>query len=678
MSVHRGQRAWGASTHLIVLALTVAAPLLMLVGLLLYRSVTLERQQLERRVVQVMEAVVADVDRDIERQLTILQTLATSPAIAAEDWRGLYAQAKSGLRQTTYLVLVDAEGRQLVNTFVPYGEAPARTGDPATLERMRRTGHPIVSELFTSLVVKQPVYNVSIPVMRDRELGYVMSLGLLPTELFALLRDQRSSTSLATAIFDANGAIMASSRDATKWVGTQAPAGWRSQMPGQVADGLTLTNAPALVVTGRSILSDWTVAVTFPIDLASRELQKSMWLWGVTITAATLLAIALAYVFGRQLTRPLASATAAADALGRGEAIEVQDSRLTEANAVNQALRDAQARLQRSSAALLTNEEQLREAADAAQFGAHQYDVANDHTIRSPQFRRIVGAGDVADATFESGLAFVHPDDRDEVRKRKQQILAADDRYQFTYRVRRPDGEVRWVMDRGQVIRDSAGAASRVVGVLLDVTDLKSAEQRQRLLFDELNHRVKNTLAIVQSLAQQTLRTKPEPAEFARAFEDRLASLARAHNLLTRESWNGAPLATIVTSALEPFIDERGRIAIDGPPVAVPAGSTITLCLMLHELATNAAKYGALAGDGGRVSIAWTVETNGAACLVDLQWREDGGQPIVAPARKGFGSRLLAASALQLNGELAMDFAHDGLRFRLRFTVPADAGVAPS
>jgi two-component sensor histidine kinase len=226
-------------------------------------------------------------------------------------------------------------------------------------------------------------------------------------------------------------------------------------------------------------------------------------------------------------------------------------------------------------------------------------------------------------------------------------------------------------MDRGQAVGDPAtGAVVRVVGVLLDITDLKEAEQRQRLLFDELNHRVKNTLAIVQSLARQTLRTRRDPEEFARVFEDRLASLARAHNLLTRESWTGAPLRDIVDAAMAPFVDGGRVIDVSGSPVVIPAGATITLSMMLHELAANSAKYGALATAGGRLSVRWETGSDPVAAAIDLCWQEEGGPPVVAPATTGFGSRLLQASARHLDAQLDMDFAPQGLRCRLRFTVP--------
>jgi two-component sensor histidine kinase len=209
-----------------------------------------------------------------------------------------------------------------------------------------------------------------------------------------------------------------------------------------------------------------------------------------------------------------------------------------------------------------------------------------------------------------------------------------------------------------------------VLGVLLDISERKAAEQRQQLLFDELNHRVKNTLAIVQSLAQQTLRNHPDPGAFSRAFGDRVASLARAHDLLTQDSWRGATLTDVVTAALGPFADREHAIDISGDAVMVPANVTITLSLLLHELATNAAKYGALSVPAGRLAVTWQARESGTVVNIDMHWVEDGGPPVTPPAKQGFGSRFLQASALQLNAKFDCDYAPAGVRCRLRFAVP--------
>ena len=665
------KKGHSAAAHLIAFALVVAVPLLLLVGALLYRSVTLEIEQTKQRITQVLEALIADLDRDMERRIAVLETLSTSPLLAAEDWPAFYAQAKESLRGRAYLILVDAEGRQILNTYVPYGEAPKLTGDPTTVQKIRQTMRPVASDLFTSLVVQQPVYNISIPVMRNNELRFVMSLGLMPEDLRTLLQGQGLPSTWVAAIWDSKGVTMARSRDHARLLGTTVPP-HLSQLPLlKVVRTTNIEGEDAFIAVGRGHWSDWAVDVSFPAALVDRQVRDSVLFWGATILLVGGLVIGLAFLFGRVLTVPLAAATAAAAALGRGQAFTIRQSRIREVNAVGQALLRARYDLAQGSAALRRSEEQLRAAAEAAQFGAHEYDVARDRSLRSPQFLNILGAdpGD-ASATFEAGLDFVHPEDREPIRQRKLEILRErESHYQLEYRIRRRDGQVRWVMDRGQVIRDDNGRPLRVVGVVLDITGIKEAEQRQSLLFDELNHRVKNTLSIVQALAQQTLRTRPEPADFAQAFTDRLASLARAHSLLTHDSWAGADLRDIVATALAAFIDEGRPIEIAGDAVMIPPSTTITLSLMLHELATNAAKYGALSVPQGRLAVRWTVVDIESAVAVDLDWQELGGPTVSPPERRGFGSRLLAGSAEQIGGQLEMDYAATGLRCRLRFSV---------
>jgi two-component sensor histidine kinase len=205
----------------------------------------------------------------------------------------------------------------------------------------------------------------------------------------------------------------------------------------------------------------------------------------------------------------------------------------------------------------------------------------------------------------------------------------------------------------------------------LDVTDRKRNEERQGLLLDELNHRVKNMLAIIQSIASQTLRATPEPAAFKAAFSARLAAFARAHSLLTKELWQGAALRDIVATALAPFgAEERGdAISIDGPAVVIRPNAAVTLCLVLHELATNAAKHGALTTPRGKVSVTWTRTgvRSDQPPRVELVWLEKGGPAVEPPTKQGFGSRLIAASAEQLGGEVAMHYEPTGARTRFGF-----------
>jgi PAS domain S-box-containing protein len=189
------------------------------------------------------------------------------------------------------------------------------------------------------------------------------------------------------------------------------------------------------------------------------------------------------------------------------------------------------------------------------------------------------------------------------------------------------------------------------------------AEEAKELLLNESKHRIKNTLAAVQAIAGQTLRnTAPDEQ---RAFLARLHALGEAHDLLTAEDWDQAPLREMVSRSLKPFAPNRhDRIVVDGPSVAVPAQSSLMLTLCLHELATNAAKYGALSNGTGQLHVGWELLGNGSDRKVRLTWRETGGPPVVAPERKGFGS-LLIEQSFAASGESCFEYRPDGLQCSL-------------
>ncbi|MDO8801063.1 sensor histidine kinase [Phenylobacterium sp.] len=197
-----------------------------------------------------------------------------------------------------------------------------------------------------------------------------------------------------------------------------------------------------------------------------------------------------------------------------------------------------------------------------------------------------------------------------------------------------------------------------------DVTDRVRAEEQQKLLLDELNHRVKNTLATVQSIAAQTLRTSPDPTEFRHAFESRLMALSSTHDLLTASSWRGADLRDILQAEFRPHGVERYKL--DGPDLGLSPARALALGLLFHELATNAAKYGALSSPEGCVKVRWSVEDVDGDHRLVIGWTEEKGPKVGPPTRKGFGSRLIERSLKgELRGEATLDYLEDGLRCRV-------------
>ena len=235
---------------------------------------------------------------------------------------------------------------------------------------------------------------------------------------------------------------------------------------------------------------------------------------------------------------------------------------------------------------------------------------------------------------------------------------------------RSPDGplESRYVNFIYQPIRDENGG---VVGIFVqghDVTANALAAQRQKLMIDELNHRVKNTLATVQSIAIQTARSHGDPSTFAETFQSRILALSHTHNLLTQSHWEGADLRAILQHETEAY--GPTRISLNGPPVSLEPAAVLSLGMIFHELATNAAKYGALSTQDGRVMIDWAIADQRAPRLV-LSWREIGGPPVSTPERRGFGSRLIERNIRHdLAGQIDLVYAPDGLIVELN--VPLD------
>lgn len=232
-------------------------------------------------------------------------------------------------------------------------------------------------------------------------------------------------------------------------------------------------------------------------------------------------------------------------------------------------------------------------------------------------------------------------------------------------------GGVRWFMVTISPIADSPPDAPRFATASLDITDRKRAEAHQRMLLDELNHRVKNTLAVVQSLALQSFRGDQATAEARRSFDARLAAVAAAHHLLVRQDWTSASLPVLIADVVGPGCGaDHDRIDADGPDILLPPPMAVSLALAFHELCTNAVKYGALSNDTGRVTIRWTVNDSLPGTL-HIIWSESGGPTVAMPAERGFGSKLIErALSAELGGPVKMSFDPQGLVCHITAAIP--------
>ena len=273
-------------------------------------------------------------------------------------------------------------------------------------------------------------------------------------------------------------------------------------------------------------------------------------------------------------------------------------------------------------------------------------------------------------------LAGIHPEDVERITEAVNHVLATREKYIQEYRLLQKDGTIRWVEARGECLYDENGKPSHFVGVVVDITNQKEAQERQRLLAREANHRVKNLLAVFHGIISLSARSARTPQEMAQSLRGRLNALMRAKDLIrpgimgTEAHSERTTVDEVVRTVLQPYDDatSRERIVVSGPDVPVGAKAVTSLALALHESATNAAKYGALSEPNGAIRIKWEAQGDD----FHLEWEETGGPDIVAPPQaSGFGSVLTERSiAGQLGGEIEYDWRRNGLKMRV--TVPLD------
>jgi two-component sensor histidine kinase len=537
-------RAWSIRTHFLLFVAILVVPLAGLSCYLVFEVAAKDRERVEQRMVQIAAGVAADVDRELQRRITILQTLATSPSLARAEFAEFHAQASAALRQdgTGISLIAPQSLQQILNTYVPFGTGLPTYGAPETARRALESRQPQVSDFFTGRVTRRPAFDIIIPVVKDGEVQYLLAMGLEPMVLQRLVGSQNLPPEWIIGVADRKGIILARSLDQDRFIGTALSPVLSTQHPGTASRAIILDGAATLRATERSQLSDWQIAVNFPLAAAETTLRTNLMLLGAWGAIALLLTAASATWFARVVARPIQAASQAATGLADGRAITPFRSGVAEANTLVTALHHAS-------------------------------------------------------------------------------------------------------------------------------LDLGKAREQQRMLLDELNHRVRNLLSVIIAMTMRTLSSS-RLQESRDLLISRFHSIGRAHDLLTANDWEGVAMASFVETELNPF---AGRVRARGPDIVLSPGAAQAITMVLHELVTNAAKYGALSEPGGQVDLTWSVLRDREPRL-RLRWQESGGPVVKPPTRKGFGTTLLEGALSNAVARIAYD--RDGLVYELE--TPVVGVVAPS
>ena len=328
--------------------------------------------------------------------------------------------------------------------------------------------------------------------------------------------------------------------------------------------------------------------------------------------------------------------------------------------------------LQASTARLLQSEQRRSLTLAAGQMGSWEWDPVNGDFVWDDGQYRIFGVDPASfELTIDNIRALIHPEDWKHLQNAIKPAAQNSPSFQSEFRVCRPNGELRWCIGTAVASVDATDNIVRISGVTVDITDRKQAEERQALLAREVDHRARNALALVQSIVRLTRSDTIK--SYIAAVDGRIGALSRAHTLLAQSRWQGANLARLVEEELAAYrMGDVEKVAAAGPDISLEPRTAQTIALALHELSTNAAKYGALSVMAGRVEVAWELEP----VRLVLRWTESGGPSIQPPASPGFGIRMISASIeRQLEGEATFDWRPDGLHCTL--SVPRGDQIEP-
>jgi PAS domain S-box-containing protein len=613
----------------------------------------------------------AGVDREIIGEIERLQALAASPSLRQGDLAAFQRQAEASLalRQSGNIILVDRNMQQLVNTWLPFGKALPRVTVLEPVEKALATGKPQVTGLLMRPVTKRLMFSIIVPVQIDGENRYALVRSPNQHTLAGVVTANELPPGWLAVVADAAHRIIARSEQENAFIGKELlPAQWHRAGRGGVFEFIDSEGRPSLQAYVWSELTGWETAAWAPKALLEAPVHALWRTIGLTGLLACILVVGLASGLGRIIARSVGHAARIAVASGEGSPLPPSGTPVAEVNTL-------MTELQQATGLLRESKGRLQLALNAAQLGWWQYDPVTHLVSGDARCQEIFDV--VRDAApIEELLHPVHPDDAARLWAAIEAALDPIDpkRSVTEFRLRRRNGEVRWVETLGLAHFEGEGRnrrAASMVGTAQDITGRKEREEREHLLMREVNHRAKNMLSVVDAIAHQTAARNPE--DFVERFSERIQSLSANQDLLIRNEWHGVGINDLVCAQLAPFDDLIGsRIIIDGPELRLKAASAQAIGLALHELATNAGKYGALSKDTGRLDIGWATNSD----IFTMSWAERGGPDVSPPQRRGFGSIVMEQmTERSVDGRVDLEYAPSGVTWRL--TCPTANALEP-
>jgi two-component sensor histidine kinase len=666
--------------YLLGLVAAILIPLLAFSAFLLIRYSVTERARYEREAARIARNVALVIDGELTGFVALLRGLATSSALA----RGDFAQFHEELTRLVagrdeIIVLRDLGARQILNTQRPFGAVlpPAVPISPAEQAGFA-AGRPVVSDVYESPISGEARIAVAVPVARDGAPAYVLAI-TIPTLRIRDALLPAVPPGWIVGVGDRDGTYVTRSARHEEVTAKPGIPDYLAKAVGTSGTFTSYNFEGTALLAGyyRSDFSGWLYAANIPQRQVEAPLWQSLAVFAALGTGALTLSALLAYLFGKGFATATTGLAQRAAALGEGRPVAPMSSHVAELALVGDTLVSAAAAIEERTRELQTVLSTVPVSVSFTYDREARKVVRNRFAaqlMRLPETEAGSFSAPVMDAPHVRVLKDGKPLARNEMpltRAMRGEPIE-DDEYTYAF----TDGTSRTLLTSATALRDEQGAIIGAVAASLDITERKRMEEQRRLLINELNHRVKNTLATVQSIAVHTLRGSDLMGAARKALVDRIIALSRVHDVLTRESWEGAELREIVTTLTSPYAG-GGRFNIVGPPVRLPPSLALTLALTFHELVTNAAKYGALSSERGTVTISWQIDDGPDEPVLKLRWVEQGGPPVQPPARPGFGSDLIRRSlSAESGGTATIEYPPEGVVCVMETPIPRTAGSA--
>jgi PAS domain S-box-containing protein len=613
------------------------------------------RKQAEAQTLETAKVLSQAVDRELEHSIGILTALRESRAANRQEWSVLDQQARAALNGNSdaWIVVQDRGGQQLVNTRLPAGSPLPRATAPPRMWQELQSGKQRICDLVQGKIEKHVV-------CVDAAIGdtkqFAISMMFRPQFFESIVRREGVTEGSIATLVDRDARVIWRNPGGLKYVDRQASGEMlevlRTGKRNDVLESTTLDGVRALSGFQRSPLSGWAVIVGTPLQEMTGPSTSTVLRGSALALLVLAVGCVLAFLVASRLAKALQALTPAP---GGGPIARTGIREIDDAAAAIERAAIADAQFRASEAKFRRIFEQTSDLLIMA-------DLDQVITDANPAAAAAVGLP-LPEVIGRRISDFISPEDFEKTTAMLRQKMEQGGTTRYDVRVRSSSGEwLSWEINSG-LTHDENGNPMGLHVVGRDVTERKKSERQTQVLLGELNHRVKNTLAVVQSLSHQTFRGNGEMTAPKVAFEGRLQALAGAHNLLTRQHWEYASMRELVQNSIAPFCSE-GRCSIEGPDFRLKPQAAVSISLAIHELATNAVKYGALSEAQGHVRVNWAREPD----LFWFEWRESGGPPLSGePNTRGFGTRLIERTlAAELSGTVEIKFESSGLVCQLR------------